>query len=102
MKYSDAMGKSLLQSVAKGLLGRFLAYGTLAAGFLLLYRGFQAGSLGAGVPFGLGGGAAILIGMYLMVSVRRGEPSMAPLESLDLDNEEDGAGDPFDRSNQGG
>ncbi len=92
------MGNSILQFIVKGLLGRLLAYGALAAGFLLLYRGFQAGNLGAGIAFGLGGGAVILIGMYLMVTVRRGEPPMA---ISDTGHEEDETGDPIDGRNQG-
>lgn len=87
----------MAQNVAKGLLGRLLAYGALALGFLLLYRGFQAASPAAGVTLGLGGGAALLIGMYLMVTIRRAEPPMSP---LDANNEEDGTGDPIDGSNQ--
>ena len=93
------MGKSVLQSVAKGLLGRFLAYGALTLGLWLLYRGFQIGNLTAGVPLGLGGGAAILAGMYFMVTGRQEKSPMAP---LDPSNEEDGTGDPIDGSNQGG
>ena len=97
------MDKSLLRSVAKGLLGRLLAYGAFAAGFFLLYRGFQSGSLGSGVPLGLGGGAVILIGMFLMVTGRREQPPMAPSDpdQLDPNIEEDGIGDPIDGSNQG-
>ena len=86
------MGRSILQSIAKGLLARFVGYGALALGFWLLYRGFQIGNLVPGIPLGLGGGAIILLGMYLMVSVRQGNPS----------NQEDEIGDPIDRSNQSG
>ena len=92
------MGKSVLQSVAKGLLGRFLAYGALILGLWLLYRAFQIGNLTAGVPLGLAGGAVILAGMYLMVTGRRGEPPIAPSAP---GNEEDGKGDPINGSNQG-
>ena len=98
------MGNSVLQFVVKGLLGRFLAYGALATGFLLLYRGLQVGNLGTGVPLVLGGGTAILIGMYLMVTGRRGEPPTErsePLDPLGPGSEEDGTGDPIDGSNQG-
>ena len=95
------MGNSVLQFLVKGILGRLLAYGALSAGVLLLYRGFQVGNLGTGLPLGLGGGAVILIGMYLMVTGRRGEPPPAPLEPLGPDNEEDGTGDPINGSNQG-
>lgn len=97
------MDKSLLRSVAKGLLGRLLAYGALVAGFLLLYRGFQAGNLGSGVPLGLGGGGVILIGMYLMVTGRREKPPTAPSDPdpLDPNIEEDGTVDPIDGRNQG-
>jgi hypothetical protein len=98
------MGNSVLRYLVKGILGRLLAYGALAAGFLLIYRGFQAGDLGTGVPLGLGGGVVILIGMYLMVTVRHAEPPMAPSDKgqLDPDNQEDSTGDPIDRSNKGG
>ena len=98
------MNNPVLRFLVKGILGRLLAYGALAVGFLLLYRGFQAGDLGTGVPLGLGGGVVILIGMYLMVTVRGAEPPTAPSDtgSVDPDNEEDGTGDSIDRSNKGG
>ncbi len=98
------MNNPVLRFLVKGILGRLLAYGALAVGFLLLYRGFQAGDLGTGVPLGLGGGVVILIGMFFMMTVRRAEPPMAPSENgpLDPDNQEDGTGDPIDRSNKGG
>jgi len=95
------MGNSVLHFIAKGILGRLLAYGALGIGFLLLYWGFQVGNLGAAIILGLGGGATILIGMYLMVTVRRGEPPMTTLNPLGPGNEEDETGDPIDGSNQG-
>ena len=91
------MGNPVFRYIAKGILGRLVAYGFLALGFLLLYQGFQSGSLGTGVPLGLVGGAAILMGMYLMVTGRRGEP---PMITSDPGNEEDEPGDPIDGSNQ--
>ena len=95
------MSSSVLRFLAKGILGRLLAYGALAAGFLLLYRGFQVGNVGTGIALGLGGGAAILTGMYLMVTSRREVPPLSPSEPSDPDKEEDGTGDPIDGSNQG-
>lgn len=89
------MGKSVLQIVVKGLLGRLLGYGLLALGFWLLYRGFQTGDAGTGVPLGVAGGIFILIGMYFMVTIGRRDP---PVASNGL-GKEDSTGDPIDRSN---
>lgn len=97
------MGTSVLQFIIKGILGRLVAYGALAAGFLLLYRAFQAGNLGAGVPLGAGGAAAILTGMYLMAVIKRREEPVAPpeLDPLDPKIEEEQTGDPIHGRDQG-
>ena len=95
------MGNPVFRYIAKGILGRLVAYGFLALGFLLLYQGFQSGSLGTGVPLGLVGGAAILMGMYLMVTGRRGEPPMITSDPSGPDDKEDDTVDPIDGSNQG-
>ena len=96
------MGKSVFRTIAKGLLGRLAAYGGLALGFWLLFQGFQSGNLRAGIPFGLAGGATILIGMYLMVAIRGLGSPVAPVSQGKSGNEEDGNGDPVTGSNQSG
>ena len=97
------MGDSVLRFMVKGILGRLVAFGALTAGLMQLYRGFQAGNLGTGVPLWLAGGAAILIGMYLMAVGKRGETPTAKSDQGPLDSgiEEDEAGDPIHGSNQG-
>ena len=83
-------------------MGRLVAYGGLALGFWLLYLGFKSGNLPVGIPLGLAGGIIILVGMYLMVTIRdQGSPA-APVTQENAGNEEDGTGDPIDRSNKGG
>ena len=90
------MGKMAFRAIAKGLLGRLLAYIGLALGFWLLFHGFQSGNLAAGIPFGLAGAASILIGMYLMVSVKGRDSPATPIHTND---EEDGNGDSVTGSN---
>ena len=60
----------MLTHLAKGLLGRLLGYGAVALGFWLLFRGFSE----AGFPLAILGGVTVLVGMYLLVSARRGGP----------------------------
>ena len=89
------MSKRLL----KGLLGRLLSYLGLGLGFWLLYLAFLQGNLLYGIPLGLLGGGSILLGMYLLVTVRRiaGDGPVG----LDLDPEKEGtAGDSFTGSSQ--
>ena len=80
----------MLKHLAKGLLGRLLGYGAVAIGFWLLFRGFSE----SGVLQAIVGGAAVLGGMYLLVSSRRAGPSLraAYIKS----DEEDDPSDPFD------
>ncbi len=84
----------MLKYLAKGLLGRLLGYGSLTLGFWLLFRGFS----GAGFPLALVGGAAVLGGMYLLVSTRRYDPYLRAgyIEG----DEEDDPSDPFDGSGE--
>ena len=90
------MSKTLFRAIAKGFLGRFLAYISLALGFWLLFQGFQSGNLSARIPFGLAGAASILIGMYLMVSIwGRGFPATL----IHPNDEEDVNGDSVTGSN---
>ena len=57
----------MLAGFAKGMLLRLAAYALFLGGFWLLYQAFQKSDL---LP-GLGGGAAILIGMWAMTGFRR-------------------------------
>ena len=84
----------MLKYLAKGLLGRFLGYGTLVLGFWLLYRGFSE----AGFPLAIVGGVAVLVGMYLLVSTRRAGPYLGA--AYYKDDEEDNPIDPFDGSGE--
>jgi hypothetical protein len=61
----------MLETIVKGLAGRLLAYGIFGLGFWVLYRSMFQPSLLTGIPMGVLGGALILGGMYLIVSVRR-------------------------------
>ncbi len=76
----------MLKSIGKGLLGRLLAYGVLAAGFWLLYQGF----LRPNIPVGILGGLMIPAGMYLIVTARRGADLPADPALIDLDQEQAG------------
>jgi hypothetical protein len=61
----------MLKTLGKGLLARLLAYAVLGLGFWWLFQGF----LRPNIPLGILGGAMIPVGMYLIVTVRRG-PSL--------------------------
>ena len=61
----------MLKGLLKGLLGRLVSYLGLALGFWLLYQALLQSSLLYGIPLGLLGAAAILLGMYLLVTARR-------------------------------
>ncbi len=81
-----------------GLLGRLVSYLGLALGFWLLYQALLQSSLLYGIPLGLLGAAAILLGMYLLVTARH-RAGEGPV--LDLDEEkEESAGDSFTGSSQ--
>ena len=88
----------MLKSLLKGLLGRLVSYLGLALGFWLLYQALLQSSLLYGIPLGLLGAAAILLGMYLLVTARH-RAGEGP--GLDLDEEkEETAGDSFTGSSQ--
>ncbi len=88
----------MLKSLLKGLLGRLVSYLGLALGFWLLYQALLQSSLLYGIPLGLLGAAAILLGMYLLVTARH-RAGEGPV--LDLDEEkEETAGDSFTGSSQ--
>ena len=87
-----------MKSLLKGLLGRLVSYLGLALGFWLLYQALLQSSLLYGIPLGLLGAAAILLGMYLLVTARH-RAGEGP--ALDLDEEkEETAGDSFTGSSQ--
>ena len=87
-----------MKSLLKGLLGRLVSYFGLALGFWLLYQALLQSSLLYGIPLGLLGAAAILLGMYLLVTARH-RAGEGPV--LDLDEEkEETAGDSFTGSSQ--
>ncbi len=93
----------MLKRLLKGLLGRLVSYLGLALGFWLLYQALLQSSLLYGIPLGLLGAAAILLGMYLLVTARHraGEGSVLDPPVLDLDEEkEETAGDSFTGSGQ--
>ena len=82
----------MLKTIGRGLLGRLLAYSVLALGFWLLFQGF----LRPNVFLGVLGGAMILVGMYLIVALRRG---INPPDVSGSDEEKEGERiDPIDRS----
>ena len=82
--------------LGKGLLARSLAYAVFGLGFWLLFQGF----LGPDIPLGILGGVMITVGMYLIVSARRGSNLPASLTPEDEPKEEliDSAHYPIDRS----
>jgi multisubunit Na+/H+ antiporter MnhB subunit len=85
----------VLKTLVKGLVAQFLAYGVLGLGFWLLLQGFVRPTPGLGVL----GGALILGGMYLLVTVRRRAASNPPDASLG--GKEEDLSDPVDGSHQG-
>lgn len=86
----------MVKTLFGGLLGRLAAYGVLALGFALLFRGFLLPSVFQAV---LGGGL-VLGGMYLMVKARRSQLG-GPLSDPVIDRE-DHPSDPVHRSGQSG
>ena len=82
---------SMLKALAKGLLGRLLAYAVLGLGFWLLFQGV----LRSNIPLAILGGAMILGGMYLMVTVRRiaAPPPTTDSTSNKTNDKEDSPGD---------
>ncbi len=88
----------MLKGLLKGLLGRLVSYLGLALGFWLLYQALLQSSLLYGIPLGLLGAAAILLGMYLLVTARN---IAGDGPGLDLEEEQEGtAGDSFIGSSQ--
>jgi hypothetical protein len=61
----------MLKTLGRGLLTRLLAYAVLGLGFWLLLQGF----LRPNIPVAILGGVMIPVGMYLIVSARRGPDS---------------------------
>lgn len=57
----------MLAGLGKGLLLRLGAYALFVWGFWLLFQAFERSS----IPFGVGGGVAILVAMWAMVGFRR-------------------------------
>lgn len=57
----------MLAGFAKGMLLRLAAYALFLGGFWLLYLAFQNNA----ILYGIGGGAAILLGMWAMTGFRR-------------------------------
>ncbi len=88
----------MLKRLLKGLLGRLVSYLGLALGFWLLYQALLQSSLLYGIPLGLLGAAAILLGMYLLVTARH-RAGEGPVLDLDKEKEET-AGDSFTGSSQ--
>lgn len=56
----------MLKSIAKGLLGRLVAYAIFGLGFWLLYWGVQDDN----IPLAALGGAMIPAGLFVLVKVR--------------------------------
>jgi hypothetical protein len=83
----------MLKALAKGLLGRLLAYAVLGLGFWLLYQGLLRSS----IPLAILGGAMIIGGMYLMVAVRRIVVSPQSADSTNDSHKEDSPGDSLHR-----
>ena len=63
----------MLKSIARGLLGRLVAYAVFGLGFWFLFRGVQDDN----IPLAVLGGAMIPVAMYLLVRVRRFTSNMA-------------------------
>jgi hypothetical protein len=84
---------NMIKALAKGLLGRLLAYAVLGLGFWLLYQGL----LRPNIPLAILGGAMILGGMYLMVTVRRIAVSPPTTDSTNDNDKEDSSGDSLHR-----
>jgi hypothetical protein len=82
----------MLKTLAKGLLGRLLAYAVLGLGFWLLYQGLLRPS----IPLAILGGAIILGGMYLMVTVQRIAALPPTTDSTNDNDKEDSPGDSRD------
>ena len=83
-----------MRGLTKGLLGRVLGYGALLLGFWLLFKGIIIPNYALAVL----GGAAILAGMYSLVSSRRANLTSSAVG--DKHNKEDSPGDSLDRGDQ--
>ncbi len=93
----------MLKRLLKGLLGRLVSYLGLGLGFWLLYQALLLANPLYGIPLGLLGGGSILLGMYLLVTVRHigGPGPVADSPGLGSDEEKEGtAGDSFTGSSQ--
>jgi hypothetical protein len=73
----------MLAGLGKGLLLRLGAYALFVWGFWLLFQAFERSNIAMGV----GGGAAILVAMWVMVGFRRlpSFKSEAPEDDADSD-----------------
>ena len=58
-----------IKALAGGLLGRLMGMGLLAGGFWLLFAAFNDSR----IPLGVLGGAMILLGMWTLARLRRGQ-----------------------------
>ena len=86
-------------------MAKLAGYGILGLGFWLLYLGFGGDTLGAGIGWGIGGAALILAGMYVMVSLGRGDSNSTltqPGAGTGSTKVEVGPIDPVDGSDQSG
>ena len=94
--FCDPAVPDLLKILAKGLVGRLLAYAVFGLGFWLLFQGFSNPS----APRGVLGGVMILIAMYLMVLARRSDPD--PEMTGSAGEGQENSGDSLDGSDKGG
>ncbi len=76
----------MLAGLGKGLLLRLGAYALFLWGFWMLYQAFERSS----IPFGVGGGVAILAAMGAMVGFRR-PPFMGSAARRDDDDSHRGS-----------
>lgn len=60
-------GPGMLKALARGLLGRLVAYANFGLGFWFLFQGVQDGN----IPLAVLGGVMIPISLYLLAKVRR-------------------------------
>ena len=104
-KWTRQVANLLLRFIAKGLMAKLAGYGMMGLGFWLLYLGFGGSTVGAGIGWGVGGAALILGGMYLMVSLGRGDSISTlpqPGAGAGTTKEEVSPFDPVDGSDQSG
>ena len=84
----------MLRMLIRGLLGRLLGYSAVTLGFWLLFKGF----VGPSITLAVLGGAVILVGMYLLVTARRGVAAAPTIHFKG--SEEDNPRDSLDRGNE--